>query len=60
MSDLVGYYYYLSNTKGPPGDRIGPIVEPFHEAFEQVRDRFTAIPGLHRKGQAWARTWFVR
>ena len=60
MSDLVGHFSYLSNTNGAPGDRIGPIVEPFQEAFEQVRGRFNAIPGLRRKGQAWARTWFVR
>jgi hypothetical protein len=60
MSELARHFRYLSNTKGAPGDRIGPIVEPFQEAFEQVRDRFNVIPGLHRKGQAWARTWFVR
>jgi len=40
------------NQSGPGTDRIGPIVEPFQEAFKQVRDRFTAIPGLRRKGHA--------
>ena len=34
MSDLVGHYRYLGNTKGTPGDRIGPIVEPFQADFE--------------------------
>jgi hypothetical protein len=60
MSEMVRHYYYLSNTKGTPGDRIGPLVEPLPEAFEQVRDRFTAIPGSHREEEAWARTWFDR
>jgi len=60
MSEMVRHYYSLTNTKGLRVDRIGPIVEPFQEAFEQVRDRFKAMPGLRREEQAWARTWFVR
>ena len=60
MSDIVRYYCYLSNAKGTAGDRIAPLIAPFQEAFERVRDRFTAIPGLRRKGQAWPRAWSLR
>ena len=51
MSEIVQYYYYLSNLKGLRADRISPTVEPFQEAFELVRDRFNAIPGLCRQSK---------
>jgi hypothetical protein len=35
-------------------DRISPIVAPFQEAFEEVRDRFNAIPGLRRRNKSVA------
>jgi len=57
---MLRYYCHESNIKTLPMDRASHVVEPFQEAFEQVRDRFNPIPGLRRKGQAWAGTRFVR
>jgi len=48
MSEMVRHYCHASNTKTLRVDRIGPIVEPFQEAFELARDQFNAIPGLCR------------
>jgi hypothetical protein len=60
ISVMVGYYRRASNSPTLLVDRISPIVEPFHEAFELARDRLNSIPGLCREEQAWARTWFLR
>jgi hypothetical protein len=51
ISEMVRHYCRMSNIKTLRMGRIGPIVEPFQEAFEQVRDRFNAIPGLRREGK---------
>jgi hypothetical protein len=42
---MLRYYCRESNIKTLPMDRISPIIEPFQEAFEQVRDRFNPISG---------------
>ncbi len=42
-------------------DRIGPLVEPLHEAFEAARYRLdTAFPGLIGPDQDWLRTHTLR
>jgi hypothetical protein len=51
---MLRYYYRESNIKTLLMDRISPVVEPFQEAFEQVRDRFNAIPGLRRRNKSVA------
>lgn len=50
----------MNNTPSLLLERISPIVEPVHEAFEMSRNRFTTIPGLCRDDQGWARTAFLR
>jgi hypothetical protein len=50
----------VSNTPTLLVERLSPIVEPAHEAFEMCRDRFNSVPNLVRPGQEWARTHFMR
>jgi hypothetical protein len=51
----------VSNIPPVISDRIGPLVEPLHEAFELARHRIDHdYRGLHREDQVWLRTHALR
>jgi len=51
----------VSNIPSVISDRIGPLVEPLHDAFERARHRVDhGYPGLYRENQDWLRTHVLR
>lgn len=51
----------MSNMPAVIAERIGPLVETLHDAFENARYRIdTSYPGLCRDNQSWLRTHNLR
>ncbi|CAM5736436.1 hypothetical protein MAUB1S_01694 [Mycolicibacterium aubagnense] len=51
----------MSNVPEVLGDRIAPLIDPFHEAFERARHRLnTDYRGIITEDQDWLRSHIIR